>query len=230
MECLNSRFRHSFSWEACYPVRVKLFARVLLCVLLAAILVVVLNYETIPSSSITASHFDTLIVLGNPARDDGSPGPEQRERVLEAVREYRAGVASAVIMTGGAAHNQYVEAHVMAQYAFALGVPTSALFEETQAQNTIQNVFYSAELMQQHGWHSAEVISSPSHLPRAGLILQTFDRVQPALAISWRTHAASWPPEYPFSRRMLLISAEALYCLRLRVNGFPRSRFLPAPR
>jgi hypothetical protein len=42
--------------------------------------------------------------------------------------------------------------------------------------------------MQAHGWHSAEVISSAYHLPRAGMI---FSRIP----LDWRLHAA--PPLQP---------------------------------
>ena len=158
---------------------------------------------------------------------DGSPSPEQRERVFEGIREYQAGIAQHLIMTGGAAHNAFTEAHVMANFARSQGIPAEAILEEDQARNTIQNVFYSAEIMHRNGWSSAEIISSPSHLPRASLIVETFDREQPALAIQWRTKAASWPPEYSFLRRLSFYSAEATFCLRLRLIGFPRSSFLP---
>lgn len=218
--------------KPCYPVSMKIVSfifRIALSLVLAWILIVAIDYRTIPTSNTAQHHFDTLIILGTPANLDGTPSPEQRERVLEGVREYKAGVAPALIMTGGAAHNQLVEAHVMARYAVTQGLPASAIFEEPQAQNTIQNIFYSAQIMQQHGWHAAEMISSPSHLPRTGLILQTFDRLQPALAINWRTHAASWPTEYSLVNRLAHYTAEATYCLRLRVQGFPNSRFLPAP-
>src|ERR1051326_577400 len=57
---------------------------------------------------------DTLIVLGTPTLPDGSPSPEQRERVMEGVREIKRGVSSRVIMTGGPAHNHFVEAATMA--------------------------------------------------------------------------------------------------------------------
>ena len=39
-------------------------------------------YITIPTHNTAATHFDTLIVLGYPANSDGTPSPEQRERVL----------------------------------------------------------------------------------------------------------------------------------------------------
>lgn len=191
-------------------------------------LVVAGNYVTLPARNTDATHFDTLIVLGTPAKLDGTPSPEQRERVLEGVREYRAGVASHIIMTGGAAHNQFVEAHVMDEFAQSQGMPAGAIVEETQAMNTIQNLYYSAQIMHQKGWSSAEIVSSPSHLPRAALIANTLNIDQPSLSIDWRTHAARWPREYGILHRLLLYAAEASYCLRLRVYGFPASRFLPS--
>jgi uncharacterized SAM-binding protein YcdF (DUF218 family) len=177
--------------------------------------------RTLPLSNTTAAHFDTIIVLGYPAKPDGTPRPEMRERVLEGVREYRAGVAPRIIVTGGAAHNQYVEAHVMAKLAEAQGVPADAVIEEGQAHDTIQNAYYSVQIMEAHGWHSAEVVSSPSHLRRASLIFAHFP-------IAWRMHAAPWPPEYGFFNRAFHEWYEAVDTARLRLTSFPESRFLPA--
>jgi Uncharacterized membrane protein len=187
-------------------------------------------YLTIPTHNTSATHFDTLIVLGYPANADGTPSPEQRERVLEGVREYKAGVAPYLIMSGAAAHNEYVEADVMAQLARSQGVPASAILEDVQAQNTIQNIYYSARIMHDHGMNSAEIISSPSHLPRAALIVNTLNVDQPSLYINWRTHAAHWPTEYSIFREAALYIGEARNCLILRFNGFPSSRFLPRDR
>ena len=191
-------------------------------ILLALLLVGVIAfcYKTIPVSDTAATHFDAIIVLGVPANPDGSPSPEQRSRVLEGIREFRAGVAPRIIMTGGPAHNRFVEAHTMAEFAEAQGIPADALIEEGQAQNTIQNIFYSKALMDRAGWKSAEVVSSPSHLPRAGLILEHYH-------FAWRTHPAPWPPEFQEAHIYGLWSAEAVYCTRLRLLGFKASRFLP---
>jgi uncharacterized SAM-binding protein YcdF (DUF218 family) len=137
-----------------------------------------------PISNTDRSHFDALIVLGTPADDDGNPTPTQLSRVNEAVREYERGVAPHIIMTGGAAHNQSVEAGVMAHTAEAEGVPESAILIEPNALDTIQNLCYSTRLMKQHGWNSAEIISTASHLPRAALIAQ-------GMPLEWRTHPAT---------------------------------------
>jgi uncharacterized SAM-binding protein YcdF (DUF218 family) len=136
-----------------------------------------------PKGNTTQEHFDVLIVLGSPADSDGNPTPIELARVTEAVNEYERGVAPRMIITGGPAHNQFVEAEVMARVAEAQGIPAGAIVEERTAQNTMENTCDSLRIMRNHGWGSAEVISGAIHLPRAGLILSR-------LPLKWRTHAA----------------------------------------
>jgi uncharacterized SAM-binding protein YcdF (DUF218 family) len=198
----------------------------LLTTLVAALVVTitctVVAYRTIPAQNTPVTYFHAIIVLGTPANPDGTSSPEQRERTLEGVREFQAGVAPHLIFTGGPAHNQFVEAHVMAMLALAQGVPGSAIIEEDQAQNTIQNIYYSRRIMTLYGWSSAEVVSSPSHLPRTALILERYP-------IQWRVQPAPWPPEYSFWQRAAHYAVEAQYCLKLRIFGFPATPFLPRP-
>jgi uncharacterized SAM-binding protein YcdF (DUF218 family) len=140
-----------------------------------------------PKGNTEATHFDAILVLGYPADGDGNPTPEQLARVSEGVREYERGVAPRLILSGGPAHNRFIEAESMARVARSQGVPQSAIVEEPQSANTIENACYSARIMQQHGWRSAEVITSPYHLPRAGMI---FSRTAPQFEIAWHGHAA----------------------------------------
>jgi uncharacterized SAM-binding protein YcdF (DUF218 family) len=136
-----------------------------------------------PASNTSLTRFDAIIVLGSPVDNDGNPTPAQLARVTEAVHEYERGVAPRLIVTGGVDRNRYVEARVMARTAEAQGIPESAIIEEGKARDTIENGCYSMSIMESHGWHSAEVVSSASHLPRAGLIFSL-------LPLEWRAHAA----------------------------------------
>jgi uncharacterized SAM-binding protein YcdF (DUF218 family) len=138
-----------------------------------------------PTSNTSLNHFDAIVVLGTAVDMDGNPSPGLQARVAEGVREYERGVAPRLILSGGPEPNHFVEAKVMARTAEAEGIPESAIVQETRSKDTIQNGCYSMEIMEGHGWHSAEVISSASHLPRAGLIFNQ-------LPLEWRTHAA--PP------------------------------------
>jgi uncharacterized SAM-binding protein YcdF (DUF218 family) len=165
--------------------------------ILAAILLIfcllawgVLARRLAPASNTSLARFDAIIVLGDPADADGNPTPAQLARVTEAVHEYEHGVAPRLILTGGPAHNRFVEARVMARTAQAQGIPESAIFVEPEARDTMQNACNSLHIMKSHGWRSAEVVSSAAHLPRAALILSE-------LPLEWRTHAA--PPLAPES-------------------------------
>jgi uncharacterized SAM-binding protein YcdF (DUF218 family) len=167
--------------SARWPRRVAIGAGALILALLAW---AAIARSLAPSSNTGLSRFDAIIVLGTPADDDGNPTPDQLARVTEAVHEYDRGVAPRLILTGGAAHNRFVEASVMARAAEAQGIPESAIYVEREAKDTIQNACYSDRIMKAHGWQSAEVISTAAHLPRAGLI---FSR----LPLEWRAHAAA---------------------------------------
>jgi uncharacterized SAM-binding protein YcdF (DUF218 family) len=159
------------------------------------------------ASNTNLGRFDAIIVLGYPADSDGNPTPQQLARVTEGVREYMRGVAPRLILTGAGAHNRFVEAETMARVAESEGIPDSAIFMEPRARDTIQNACFSTEIMQAHGWRSAEVVSSAYHLPRAAMI---FDR----MPIKWRMHGA--PPLAPQSPIYsgLLSAAETLKTVR----------------
>lgn len=160
---------------------------------------------TAPVSNTSLTRFDAIIVLGTPADPDGNPSPLQLSRVTEAVREYERGVAPRLIVTGGTISRGYVEAEVMAKTAMAQGIPESAIFVENRARNTIQNACYSLRIMKSHGWHSAEIVSTASQLPRAGLIFED-------TPIEWRVHAA--PPIIMGNRRPLGILSNGLETLK----------------
>jgi uncharacterized SAM-binding protein YcdF (DUF218 family) len=201
----------------------KLAGRIVLFVAVLAVFVIagiVLVYWTIPLKNTDQAKFDTIVVLGFPANADGSPSAIERERVLAAVDEYRAGAAPTLIMTGGKAHNAFVEAHVMAKYAEMLGVPRAAVIEEDQAHDTIQNAYYSTVIMREHDWSSAEVVSSNSHLRRASLIFAHFP-------IRYRMHGTNHDVGSGTLFAMAAYADEAYKTDRIRIFGFRPNRFLP---
>jgi uncharacterized SAM-binding protein YcdF (DUF218 family) len=179
------------------------------------------NYHAIPLSNTTAKHFDAIIVLGTPTKDDGTPSPEQRERTEEGVREFKAGVAPVLIMTGGSAHNAFVEGEAMKKLAVTEGVPAEDVLVEGQARDTIQNIYYSDQILEAHHWHTVEVVSSPSHLPRAALILSHWTDLK------WSTHASHWPPEYTQPIIDAMFTHEATYVWTLTHEGFKHNAYLP---
>jgi uncharacterized SAM-binding protein YcdF (DUF218 family) len=181
----------------------------------------IILYVSIPMSDTPRQTFDVILVLGNPARSDGSIAPIAQSRMLEGIRQYRAGVAPRLLLTGGAVANRYVEAEVMRQFALSQGIPASAVLTEGESRNTIQNAFFSYRIMQAHGWDSALIVSSPSHLRRASLIFSHFP-------LAWRLQGAPWPPGYSLLKRVWFWSSETGYTSYGRIFGFPNAKqYLP---
>ncbi len=214
MTVARSRTPHASRRRAhrTYPVRRKgrwLFrlAGAGAAVIVLLILWAVLARAFAPASNTSLDHFDAIIVMGVPADADGNPSPEQLSGVTEGVREYERGIAPRLIFTGGAAHNRFVEAQVMAKVAQAQGIPGSAIYVEGQAKDTIQNVCYSERIMKAHGWRSAEVISSARHLPRTAIMLSH-------LPLEWRTHAAPALEPIPPADLDFLVAMETVKTAR----------------
>jgi uncharacterized SAM-binding protein YcdF (DUF218 family) len=188
--------------------------------ILLFLVVLVATYLTVPTQNCNLNHFDTILVLGTPTLKNGQPSPEERERVNESVREFKAGRAAHIIFSGGATMKQFVEGQSMAALAETEGVPSSAIVIEDKARNTVQNIYFSNQIMQQKGWTSVEVVSSPSHLPRTALILEHY-------RFQWKEHASQWPPEYGWKDIAGYYASEIMKTFVLRWNGFSSSPFLP---
>ncbi|MCX4098306.1 YdcF family protein [Nocardia sp. alder85J] len=107
---------------------------------------------------------EAVVVLGYPARHDGTPHPMQRWRCRIASRSmHRDGI---VVFTGGAVRRTRAEANVMARYARdVLGIPADRIVTETRARSTWQNIEFSIPLIE----HADRIIlvSDPMHAARA---------------------------------------------------------------
>ena len=110
---------------------------------------------------------DVAIVLGCPANPDGTPSLCLRCRIHATLAAYKRGDVRAAIFAGGAAHNRFIEAAVMAREAARLGMPTEAILQEGESLTTWQNLRFSRRIMAEHGFQTALLISTRDHLPRA---------------------------------------------------------------
>ncbi|ADV68336.1 YdcF family protein [Deinococcus maricopensis] len=89
----------------------------------------------------------TLLVLGA-AQYNGQPSPAFRARLDHALRLYRAGGVTRIVVSGGTGPgDRYSEGAVGAAYLRAHGVPASALAAETHARSTLQNLRLSRALL-----------------------------------------------------------------------------------
>jgi hypothetical protein len=112
-----------------------------------------------PATPCIAAPHDVIVVLGCPNNADGTPSTCQTTRADLATQWMKAGLGSRFITSGGAAHNQYVEAVTLRDLLVARGVPSSSIWMDTQALHTDQNIYFSTQIMKAQGWTNAIVIS-----------------------------------------------------------------------
>jgi uncharacterized SAM-binding protein YcdF (DUF218 family) len=115
------------------------------------------------------------IALGCPADEpSGRASMCERCRVKTALRAYRAGDVSGIIMSGGAAHNRFVEADAMGDLAVARGMPEEKVDREGSALTTWMNLRYAQRIMRARGYKTALIVSTWDHLPRARRFAEWF--------------------------------------------------------
>nr|WP_246462014.1 YdcF family protein [Nocardia transvalensis] len=127
---------------------------------------------------------ETVVVLGYPANQDGSPHRLQRWRCRIAARSLDPGRDGRLVFTGGAVRREWPEAEVMARYTHdVLGVPAARIVTETEAESTWQNIEFTMSLVERAD--HIKIASDPMHAARARryLLLQRpdlADRLAPA--------------------------------------------------
>ena len=131
--------------------------------------------ETLPTS-------EAVIVLGGII---GQPVPprvtpdlsDTTDRIIEALRIYRAGKARFIIIAAGNLPGDEKiapEAQLIGDFLVELGAPRSALVLETKSTNTRENAVNTAAIFKQRGWQDGLLVTSGIHMPRA---IAAFEKV-----------------------------------------------------
>jgi uncharacterized SAM-binding protein YcdF (DUF218 family) len=116
-----------------------------------------------------------IVVLGggiSPAHPPEQPFPdlnENADRMWQAARLYRKGLAPRIIVTGGSFLAQHggppaTEADAMRVFLIDLGVPAEAIVDEPEALNTIENIRNVRAMV---GDGRVALVTSAYHMPRA---------------------------------------------------------------
>lgn len=110
---------------------------------------------------------DVIIVLGAAAYESGVT-PVFAERINHAAELYNEGYAGYIILTGGVAEgNSVSDAWIAEQYALSIGLPEDILILEESSTITYENMEYSKEIMEEHGFEDALIVSDPLHMKRS---------------------------------------------------------------
>jgi uncharacterized SAM-binding protein YcdF (DUF218 family) len=119
---------------------------------------------------------DVIVVLGA-AQYAGRPSPVLRARLDHAVRLWKDGRASQMLLTGGRHPGDVIsEAAASRKYVLRRGVPDSALILEDAGRTTLASMRGAARLLAAHTHkndsspHSVLLVSDPFHMLRLDLL------------------------------------------------------------
>ncbi len=151
-----------------------------------------------------AAPADVIVVLGARVLPDGTPSSDLASRTAHSVALFQAGYAPYLICAGGFQGDRSSAAAVSRDLAVQLGVPADVIFLAEDSMSTQQDAQRVAQVMQEHGWTTAIVVSHPLHLLRAKILFAK----QGVNVLTSPTPLQ--PGEMPLSARIYYTCREAL--------------------
>ncbi len=104
--------------------------------------------------------YDAIIVPGVPF--NGKEWEDvMKMRVYWSYLLFQRGVANNIIYSGSAVYTPYYEAEIMKLYAVKLGIPEYAIYTDTIAEHSTENVWYSYKLAEKKGFIKVALATDP---------------------------------------------------------------------
>jgi uncharacterized SAM-binding protein YcdF (DUF218 family) len=136
---------------------------------------------------------DALVVLGA-AQFDGRPQDYLVARLQHARQLYESGTAPRIITLGGKQlGDRFTEAAAGKTWLVDHGVPADSVIAVGEGNDTLESVRAGAEVMSEHGWTSAVVVTDPWHELRSTTMLKNEGiRVYGSPTPTGPSHGGAW--------------------------------------
>lgn len=153
--------------------------RIVLAVLLILVLLGTAVFGALLAVVLSGSHDEVkgepklMIVLGCQVKSWG-PSILLQDRLDTALGYWEEHPETTIVVSGGQGRNEPMsEAQAMRDYLVGHGVPEGQILMEDQSRNTLQNLRYSLELLEEEGYDTSQgviVVSNGFHLARSRLL------------------------------------------------------------
>lgn len=146
----------------------KLFKILAFLLLVPPIILAIFGYYTfvlVPENKFEAYKqapkiYDAIIVPGVPLEKENWSQIMQM-RVFWSYYLYKEGIAKNIIYSGSAVYTPFIESRVMALYAEELGIAKEHIFEDSLAEHSTENIYYSYKLGQKLGFETIALTTDP---------------------------------------------------------------------
>ncbi len=149
-----------------WPLRAALRLAVVLLLALVVYFVVTGVQVWLTSRESSAAHASAIVVMGS-AQYNGTPSPDFRARLDEALSLYRAGRAPLIVVSGSKEKgDRFSESEVGGTYLEHHGVPSSAVVEVGGA-DSYENLADADQLLHRRGDRTILITTDPFHEDRS---------------------------------------------------------------
>jgi len=138
-----------------------------------------LEWRNLPPETTPSAEVIVLLGGGTESADPPRPMTEVNsagDRVLYAAKLYRDGAAPNILVSGGnlgfSTSRGTTPGEEMREILLLTGVPQSAIWEQTQSENTYEDAVYSAEILAERGIDEIILVTSAIHMPRAKALFE----------------------------------------------------------
>lgn len=137
--------------------------------------VMIVTFDGKPKNAGEA-HADVGIVLGAGLWGD-EPSPALKERLDYAIDLYGEGTYGWIIVTGGKAtpSSRLTDAEGARDYLVSRGIPEERIALDNRSKDTYENLSFSRDIMAEHGWSTAVVVTHRYHGSRAADMAESLD-------------------------------------------------------
>lgn len=104
--------------------------------------------------------YDVIIVPGVPFNDDYWTDV-LLSRIYWSHYLYKTGITKNIIYSGSAVYTPYIESEIMAMYGKEMGINESNIYTETNAEHSVENVYYSYHLALALGFEKIALATDP---------------------------------------------------------------------
>ena len=124
-----------------------------------------------PAALAQVSQADAIVVLGGGISGAMPPRVIAHltvggSRAWYGARLWKTGKAPLMVAVGGG-HGGFPESAAIAEFLIDLGVPRSAILEESASRTTVQNALFVKPLLERHQIRRSLLVTSALHMPRA---------------------------------------------------------------
>ncbi len=127
------------------------------------------RWRSVPSRVAAA---EAIVVLGGGIEDGRTLSLVSLRRTVHGIRLYRQGLAPLMIFSGGTAGQGAAEGPVMALLAVELGIPSDAIWVETQSNDTRTEALEVARLVRPKQVRKILLVTDAVHMKRASTAFQ----------------------------------------------------------